>query len=111
MLHEFLRNNRAELIARCRRKVAARRAPGASAAELAYGVPLFLDQLTAMLERENGSDAGEATIGDDATRHGAELLRHDFTIEQVVHDYGDLCQSITEVAGEQGAPITVREFG
>lgn len=28
-----------------------------------------------------------------------------------MHDYGDLCQSITELALEQGAPITVEEFG
>jgi hypothetical protein len=46
-----------------------------------------------------------------ATRHGEELLRHDFTIDQVVHDYGDLCQSITQLATEKSAPITVDEFG
>ena len=43
--------------------------------------------------------------------HGAELLRHDFTIEQVVHDYGDLCQAITELAVEQRALIEPHEFG
>jgi len=46
-----------------------------------------------------------------ATRHGQELLKHGFTINQVVHDYGDLCQSITHLAAEQDAPITVHEFG
>jgi hypothetical protein len=46
-----------------------------------------------------------------AARHGQELASHDFTIEQVVQDYGDLCQSITELAVERAAPITVREFG
>ncbi len=53
----------------------------------------------------------ELRIGKGATLHGSEMLQHDFTIEQVVHDYGDLCQAITELASEQGAPITVNEFG
>jgi signal transduction histidine kinase len=33
-----------------------------------------------------------------------------FTIGQVVHDYGDICQSVTELADEMKAPITVDEF-
>src|SRR6476661_652308 len=31
-------------------------------------------------------------------------------MSQVVHDYGDICQSITELALETDAPITVHEF-
>jgi signal transduction histidine kinase len=33
------------------------------------------------------------------------------TIAQVVHDYGDVCQAITELAVEQDAPIPSHEFG
>ena len=33
-----------------------------------------------------------------------------FTVSQVVHDDGDLCQAITEVVVEQNAPITTEEF-
>ena len=33
-----------------------------------------------------------------------------FTVSQVVHDYGDICQAITELAIEQNAPITTDEF-
>ena len=33
-----------------------------------------------------------------------------FDVSQVVHDYGDICQAITELAREQKAPITVKEF-
>jgi signal transduction histidine kinase len=54
---------------------------------------------------------GDAGLMNAATRHGEELLQHGFTIEQVVHDYGDLCQSITLLAAEKNAPITVHEFG
>jgi signal transduction histidine kinase len=123
MLHEFLKDNRSELIARCRSKVSMRRAPHATTAELEHGVPLFLDQLTDMLAHADRdplrsaptpaipATPAEQQIDADATKHGDELLRHDFTIDQVVHDYGDLCQSITELAVEQAAPITVHEFG
>jgi signal transduction histidine kinase len=33
-----------------------------------------------------------------------------FTLSQVVHDYGDICQAITEIAGERHLPITTEEF-
>ena len=51
-----------------------------------------------------------AHIGSTAGRHGNELLRKGFTVDQVVHDYGDLCQAVTELAHETQAPITVDEF-
>ena len=115
MLHEFLIANRAELIRRCFARVAARRAPQATPPELEHGVPLFLDQITDMFARPaqppRSHTAAESRMEDGATRHGEELRRHSYTLEQVVHDYGDLCQSITELAHEQGAPVTLHEFG
>ena len=113
MLHEFLRDNRTELIDRCRVKVAGRRSPRATPAELEHGIPIFLDQLAGMLQRSDQvrDSVAESEIRDDARLHGSELLGNDFTIDQVVHDYGDLCQSITELASEREAPITVAEFG
>ena len=45
MLHEFIRANRADLIARTRAKVAARAVAAPTDDELKSGVPLFLDQL------------------------------------------------------------------
>lgn len=49
-------------------------------------------------------------IGSAAARHGAELLVAGFNVAQVVHDYGDICQTVTELAVEQKAPISVEEF-
>lgn len=34
-------------------------------------------------------------IAATAARHGRELLENGFTVDQVVHEYGDLCQAIT----------------
>ncbi len=33
-----------------------------------------------------------------------------FTVSQVVHDYGDVCQAITELAVEMNAPISTEDF-
>jgi len=49
-------------------------------------------------------------IGDSAARHGRELVDVGFSLSQVVHDYGDICQAVTELALEQAAPITTQEF-
>lgn len=123
MLHEFLTANRAELIDRCRAKVGRRSAPKATDDELTHGIPLFLDQLIKTLEVEQtlepmrsrkvsgasgGGQPGE--IGNAATVHGRELLQHGFTVDQVVHDYGDLCQSITDLAFELNSDIEIGEF-
>src|SRR5688572_30274305 len=125
MLHEFLTTNQADLIDRCRLKVAQRRAPKATDLELEHGIPHFLDQLIKTLRFEqtserprsfevSGSSGGEGSdsseMGATAAQHGRELLRHGFTVDQVVHNYGDLCQAITDLAFEQDAPFSVDEF-
>lgn len=33
-----------------------------------------------------------------------------FSVDQVVHDYGDLCQAITDLAYERDAPFLIDEF-
>lgn len=115
MLHEFLTANRDELVSRCRAKVAKRSSPQPTATELQHGIPLFLEQLISTLRVEigapfEGSSRLPSEIGVSAGRHGHELLHQGFTVDQVVHDYGDLCQSVTELAAEKHAPITVDEF-
>ena len=52
----------------------------------------------------------KSEIAVTAALHGRELSRQGFTVEQVVHDYGDLCQSITDLAYERSSPISIDEF-
>jgi signal transduction histidine kinase len=107
VLYEFLKTHRKEIIARCRAKIATRPAPRPTDTELEFGVPLFLDQLSETLRsRLNPNPA----IAESAARHGKELLGRGFTIAQVVHDYGGVCQAITELAVEIEAPISAEEF-
>ena len=124
VLHEFLTTNRAELIERCRLKVAKRLVPNAAHADLAHGIPRFLDQLIKTLQVEqtaqpmlsrkvsgpSGGGLATSEIGVTAALHGRELSQQGYTVDQVVHDYGDLCQAITDLAFERSASIQTDEF-
>ncbi len=111
MLYEFVTTYRDSIIDRARQKLTARPWPPASPEELENGVPIFLTQLSARLRSEStGAAYSPGAIGVAATRHGRDLMALGFSVSQVVHDYGDICQAITELAIEQGAPITTDEF-
>ncbi len=108
MLFDFLTENREKIIDRTRSKISDRPAPRASQTELEHGIPLFLTQLIGMLREGNRESVAE--IGAGASRHGEDLSRMGLTVGQVVHDYGGLCQAITEIAGEDRIPISNGEF-
>jgi hypothetical protein len=79
--------------------------------ELANGIPVFLDQLGDALRLARSSNViDHEEIDKSASRHGHELLRMGLSVGQVVHDYGDVCQTITELAVQQEAPIFGEEF-
>ena len=124
MLHEFLSSNRDELIRRCRAKVTERASPHATSPELEHGVPLVLTQLVAALRHEEtfstmkrgegpGPPCDMAAFAESSranSMRGKELLEQGFSVEQVVHGYGDVCQAITELAKNKNALVTVDEF-
>jgi signal transduction histidine kinase len=122
MLHEFLTAQRAELIERCRVKVTKRSAPGPIPTGKIHGIPDFLDQLIETLQadparsrqlsgaQDSSSKSALSEMGVSATRHGRELSWQGYTVEQVIRDYGDLCQAITDSALEHGSTIEVAEF-
>ena len=122
-LQEFLSANRIELVERCRANVS-QRSPGARTRGLQFGMAPFLDQLIKTLLVEESSDPmlsrkvsgpeggqiAQSEIGSTATEHGRELLRNGYSIDEVVHDYGDLCQAITGLAFEREVEISADEF-
>jgi signal transduction histidine kinase len=112
MLHEFLTLHRDEIIERTRAKVATRMAPRPTEAELENGVPLFLEQLAETLRREQDTATRRtsAEMTESALKHGGELREAGFTVGQVVHGYGDVCQAVTELAMELEIPISADEF-
>ncbi len=117
MLHEFLSTNRAELIRRCRSKVGGRSSPPVTPLELEHGVPRFLEQLVDALRHE---EANPESLSHDkpalaestrtANSDGEELFEQGYSVDEVVHGYGDVCQVITQLAIEMNAPVTLREF-
>jgi signal transduction histidine kinase len=110
MLEEFLITHRNKLIDRTRAKVALRSAPRPTEEELTNGVPMFLTQLGKALQLEGSSTKADIQIVESAAKHGLEMLNRGFTVGQVVHDYGDVCQAVTELAVEVHAPIPTEEF-
>lgn len=124
IMHKFLSSNREELTKRCRIKVGQRSGRSANEKQLHEGIPLFLEQLIRTLEVEqtstpwdsrqiSGPAGGEITFSEvrvSATQHGKDLLNLGLTVDQVVHDYGNLCQSITDLAIERDVPFQVDEF-
>ena len=106
-LEHFIAANREQIITRCREKVAAR-PPGVGAEAVSHhGVPVFLEQL---LEALRHGAASHPDIARSAVQHGQDLLEQGFSIGQVVHSYGDICQTVTELAVETDAAISAADF-
>ena len=118
MLRKFLISHRHDVIRKCREKAAASFAPADAPAVLEHGIPLFIQQLINALTTRPSTPGGNsdrrtlfpAEIGRSAALHGAELLRRGFTIDQVVHTYGDVCQTVTEMAVELKCTIDPDDF-
>lgn len=124
MLHDFLSHNSDEITKRCRDKVRDRKGRNATEPQLENGVPMFLDQLIRTLRVEQSSKPLEGVkisgpsgggpalseVSVTAALHGRDLLVLGFSVDQVVHDYGDLCQAITDLAFERDVPFEVDEF-
>ena len=114
--------NRTLLIDRCRIMVARRSSSKLACPELAHGIPIFLDQVAKTLVIEQRSLVGEGElvssnsggaesgVGAIATLHGRDLFEQGFSVEQVIRDYGDVCQAVTSLAMEIGEPISAKEF-
>ena len=125
MMSSFLAVHRDDLIRRCAAKVAQRPLRAGTEAQLGSGIRLFIAQLQRTLEAEerhqpleslriSGAPGGDALalseMGVSAMHHGKQLLELGFSVDQVVHGYGDLCQAVTDLAFELDAPFAVTEF-
>lgn len=107
MLHDFIAAHREEIVRRCRSKAATRSALTSTTSECNDAVPVFLDQLVDTLRRGLPSSP---EIGNSAVEQGRDLLRRGFTAAQVVHQYGDVCQAITELAVARNVLISTEDF-
>ena len=97
MLHAFITLYRDEIIDSCRQKAAARCTQPRSNLETDHGVPLFLDQLVAVLLAGQLLVAPASRAADPVTV-GASTT-------------GDICQSITELGIKTNTPFNTEDFG
>ena len=86
---------------------------------------MFLDQLIHTLQAESRGAEAEALVvsgpstGDTKCRaevaatasiHGADLLTLGYSISEVVHDYGDLCQAVSDLSIDLNETFSIDEF-
>ena len=123
MLYEFIVEHRESLLERCR-QYRTQRTQVASDNRTETAIALFLDQLTAALQVEaadgeqasqpiGGNAIGIPThyeIGEGALAHGRAMQELGFSVEDVVHSYGDICRAIMQQALEQNMLLAVHEF-
>jgi hypothetical protein len=100
-LGAFIGVNREELVRRCRSRAVQIALPSTEA-EMDRGIPLFLDQLALALDQPASITDIHHTAGED----GEALFRQGFTVTQVVHGYGNVCQSVSDLATEMAVPIS-----
>ncbi len=125
-LHDFLLQHETEILDLTEIKTRELAGTRASSAQLKQGLPIFFKQLLGILllerpavtkpaenqkgARKGANDADESAIAaatgkpeeidlaKEAAAHGTEMLRLGYTLSHVVHAYGAMCQSITELA-------------
>ncbi len=140
MLYEFLLMNEKEILAMTEAKALDLAGIRPSSIQLKKGLPIFYEQLKAVLKLEAASSRatltppgqaamaeaacdndepgiaeasgrpGEAELAVAAGIHGTELLRLGYTLSHVVHAYGSMCQAITELASKKKISVTPDEF-
>lgn len=138
MLHAFLLQNEAEILAMTEQKTRALAGTGPTSEQLKRGLPIFYTQLMTVLQLEQGADSvdmadkgmvakaaqdsdepamalasghpNQVALAQSAGRHGSELQRLGYTLSHVVHAYGAMCQAITELATQKNVMITTTEF-
>jgi signal transduction histidine kinase len=138
MLHDFLMQNQEEILAMTEKKSLALAGVRPTSDQLKSGLPIFFKQLAAVLRLQRpavpppaadsarmakaardedepamAKAAGrpdEAEVAKAAGLHGQELQRLGYTLSHVVHAYGAMCQSITELATTKNINIGSSEF-
>jgi hypothetical protein len=113
MLYQFLEENREKILALARKKTIGVSDDRLTTKESERGLPKFYDHLIRELKREAAGHPkrpqrthGPASV----SQHGKELARLGYTVSQVVHGYGGICQAITEFAATAKTEFTVKEF-
>jgi signal transduction histidine kinase len=139
MFYDFLVENQSTILEMTEQKSLLLAGARPSSEQLRRGLPIFYAQLlnilkhseqperkvehqdvVKMVEAARNSDQqalslaegkpDEADVAKEAGLHGTELLRLGYTLSHVVHAYGAMCQSITELSTKKMFAISSSEF-
>lgn len=116
MLHEFLIKERQHILDLCHAKLLEVSASKSTSEEMDGGLPIFYDEFIEVLraDEEKTKTTDNSTPQnihrDSAVRRGRESFNLGYTVSQVVHGYGTLCQAITEYASNHSESISAHEF-
>ena len=125
MLYNFLHKNQKEILALTEDKFIKSAGVHVSSKLLKKGLPTFFKQLLDLLKYKHSSQSlprdknsmiessnlsNENKVTKSASIHGGELFRLGYTLSHVVHAYGYMCQSITEIATTKNIMIEAEEF-
>lgn len=108
MLWQFLTTHRELIEERTYAVFTERSVPKPSKADLQRGIPIFMEQLVDTLRR-GGPVENPALMG-TTTGYGERLFRLGFTVSELVHGYGSVCEVVTRLAGELGYEIRTSDF-
>jgi signal transduction histidine kinase len=137
-LREFLKDNEKAILTSTEEKSLLLAGSGASSQQLKRGLPIFFNQLLDILQHDPAVPARtavdaekmveaayaadepaiavaagrhqEAAVARSAGAHGTELQKLGYTLSHVVHEYGAICQAITELAHVKKVAIEPHEF-
>jgi len=120
-LDQFLVENKDVILKRCQETIRKRTTPLLRDEEVEQRLPIFYDQVVDTLRKLEDQGAvvvpapslvpsPPTLIGEGAGRHGRELQRLGFSLGQVVHLYGTICDSVTSLAQAKGFAIASAEF-
>lgn len=111
-LHDFLLNHEKEVIELTGKLILQRAGVRPSSDQLKQALPIFYHQLINVFKdaKNRVGSKDEEAFSDAGAIHGMELFRLGYTISNVVHSYGAICQAITELAIEKRVSITPSEF-
>jgi signal transduction histidine kinase len=110
MLAELIQERRAEILGTCEEKLRANM-PERPRDELMHLIPAFLEELRLALLADKGKSDGSPLPGrsESAAKHGELRFARQYAPWDIAHDYGIVCDSLTEVAARFGRDLDVRE--
>jgi signal transduction histidine kinase len=106
MLPEFIADHRTEILDGIRQSLV-ERYPTRDPSELMKGIDQALDDITIGIRDQ---DATHARALENARRHGAERKAQGFDLSRLVHDYGLVCETISQTALVYEQALDTREF-